>query len=108
MGKVDPEDDEHFAQAMAQLSELVTWARSEFIAQDDPGATDKAREAADIVRSADDLVTMRAIRRLVARHGGGPWPAEDIAAITGRDAESVQRVLDEMVRSGFASPPQDS
>lgn len=108
VGEVDPEDDEQFAQAMARLSELVTWARAEFIAQDDPAASEKAREAEDIARGADDLVTMRAMRRLVERHGGGPWPAEDIAAITGRDPLSVQRVLEQMVRAGLVIPPPDA
>ncbi len=61
------------------------------------------REAADIARSADDLVTMRAMRQVIERHGGGPWTAGDIAAITGRDVESVGRVLDEMVRQGGLS-----
>lgn len=108
VGEIDPEaDDEQFARAMAHLAELAVWARAEFIVQDDPAAVEKAQEAADIARSADDLVTMRAMRRLVERHGGGRWRPEDIAAITGRDAESVRRVLDEMVRRGFAAPPQD-
>lgn len=71
------------------------------------GEIDPEFDDEQFARSVDDLVTMRAVRRVVERHGGGRWLAEDFAAITGRDVESVQRVLDEMVRRGFASPPQD-
>lgn len=105
MGEIDPVDDEQFASSMAKLAELAIWAQAEFSIQDDPAAVGKVREAADIARSADDLVTMRAMRHVIGRHGGGPWTAGDIAAITGRDVESVGRVLDEMVRQGIVSPP---
>lgn len=109
MGEIDPvDDDEQFAQAMAKFSELAIWAQAEFIVQAGPDAAEKVREAADIARSADDLVTMRAMRRVIERHGGGRWPAADFAAMTGRDIESVRRVLDGMVRRGFVSPPPPS
>lgn len=39
------------------------------------------------------------------RHGSGPWPAEDLAAITGADPAAVQRALGQLTDAGIAWPP---
>jgi DNA-binding MarR family transcriptional regulator len=44
-----------------------------------------------------------AIRHVIERHGSGPYPPEDLAALTGVDVAGVQRALDEMVRAGLAA-----
>ncbi|WP_206641447.1 hypothetical protein [Nonomuraea polychroma] len=46
-----------------------------------------------------------AIRAVIERHGGGPYPAEDLAALAGVSVEDAQRVLEQMVRHGLATPP---
>lgn len=107
VGDFDPEhEDEQNARALAKLSELLTWFRAELVARAEPADAAKVLEAEDIVRSIGDLVTLREIRHLIERHGYGPWRAEDITAITGRDAESVGRVLDGVVRQRFMAPPE--
>lgn len=107
MGEFDPEyADEQNARALAKLSELITWFRAELIARGDPAEAPRVREAEEIARRLGDLTTLREIRHLIERHGDGPWTAQDIAAITGRGAESVQRVLDDLVRQGFMTPPE--
>lgn len=98
--------DEQNARALAKLSELITWVRAELIARGDPADKAAVREAEDIAQRLGDLVTFQEIRHLLERHGGGPWPAQDITAITGRDADSVRRVLDELVRQGFMTPSE--
>lgn len=62
-------------------------------------------------RADHDLETIVAIRHVIERHGSGPYPPEDLAALTGVDVAGVQRALDEMVRAGLAAkgdtPPAD-
>ncbi len=106
-GAIDPEDDKQYVLAVAKLTALATWLQAEYIAQEDPSTPVKALAAEDLSRFIGDLVTLRAIRRLVERHGGaGPWSAEDIASIAGCDLASVRRVLRQMAREGFPTPPE--
>jgi hypothetical protein len=45
---------------------------------------------------------------VIARHGpAGPWPADELAVIAEHNADSVRRVLDQMVTEGLATPPAD-
>jgi hypothetical protein len=61
-------------------------------------------ELEPLAQGTHDLVTFRAIRAVVERHGGGPYPAEELAAIAGVTAADARRVLDQMVAEGRATP----
>jgi DNA-binding MarR family transcriptional regulator len=58
------------------------------------------RELEPLAEQTHDLETIVAIRHVIERHGSGPYPPEDLAALTGVDVAGVQRALDEMVRAG--------
>jgi DNA-binding MarR family transcriptional regulator len=61
------------------------------------------RELEPLAEQTHDLETIVAIRHVIERHGSGPYPPEDLAALTGVDVAGVQRALDEMVRAGLAA-----
>ncbi|MGW4094450.1 hypothetical protein [Nocardia sp. NPDC004750] len=61
-------------------------------------------ELRPMAEQAHDLEAARTIRDIVARHGSGPWPAEDLAAIAGEDLATVRRILDALTESGVAWP----
>jgi hypothetical protein len=69
------------------------------------------RELEPLAEQTHDLETIVAIRHAIERHGPGPYPPEDLAALTDADVAGVQRALDEMVRAGLAAkgdtPPAD-
>lgn len=58
-----------------------------------------------LAEQAHDLVIVDAIRAVIERHGGGPYPAEELAAIAGVDAADARRVLEKLARAGLATPP---
>jgi hypothetical protein len=60
-------------------------------------------ELEPLVEQIHDLEIFQAIRAVVERHGAGPYPATELAAIAGADTESVRRVLAQMVTEGLAS-----
>ncbi|MBB6550889.1 hypothetical protein [Nonomuraea rubra] len=62
-------------------------------------------ETKPLAAATHDLVIFGAIRAVIERHGGGPYPAEDLAALAGVSVEDAQRVLEQMVRHGLATPP---
>ncbi|GGK10566.1 hypothetical protein GCM10010123_45690 [Pilimelia anulata] len=55
-----------------------------------------------------DVAVVAAIRGVVERHGGGPYPVEDLAAFTGLPDADVRRALGQLVDAGLAEPPEDS
>ncbi|MGW4471186.1 hypothetical protein ACWENQ_16085 [Nonomuraea sp. NPDC004354] len=62
------------------------------------------KELESLAAGTADLVTFRAIRSFVDRHGAGPYPVEELAAIAGVDVEDVRRVLARMDVEGLATP----
>lgn len=63
------------------------------------------RELELLAVQTHDVEVFSAIRRVVGRHGAGPYPAEELAAIAGVTAADARRVLDQMVTEGLATPP---
>ncbi|MEV6427772.1 hypothetical protein [Nocardia sp. NPDC051463] len=61
-------------------------------------------ELRPMAEQAHDLEVTRTIRDIVARHGSGPWPAEDVAAIVDADPAAVRRILDALTAAGPAWP----
>ncbi|MFR9774174.1 hypothetical protein [Nocardia sp. SC052] len=61
-------------------------------------------ELRPMAEQARDLEASRTIRDIVVRHGSGPWPTEDLAAIAGEDLARVRRILDALTESGVAWP----
>lgn len=58
-----------------------------------------------LAEQAHDLVIADIIRTVIERHGGGPYPAEELAAIAGVDAADTRRVLEQLVHARLATPP---
>ncbi|MFD1937330.1 MULTISPECIES: hypothetical protein [Nonomuraea] len=99
--------DRLVAKATADAAELLAYARRERVrrarAGEDVAWLDEVVQA---LEPLGDLATLRAIGVVAIRHGGGPYPAEDLAAIAGADVDSVRRVLAWMVADGFAFPAE--
>jgi hypothetical protein len=52
-----------------------------------------------------DLDAAQAIRAVIARHGPGPYPADELATIANVDADETRRALAQLVTIGLAEPP---
>jgi hypothetical protein len=110
MGRVSGEDrDAIVAKIAAELGGLVTFAQAERIAQGPTGRhadwLDRLlSELEPLAEHAHDLQTFQSIRKLVVVHGGGPWDPDELASMTGRDLDSVRRVLTDLLRAGLVPP----
>jgi hypothetical protein len=62
---------------------------------------------AELEPAARDMATLDAVRVAVERHGGGPYPIEDLAAIAGVPEPDARRIVAQLVRDGMATPDQD-
>jgi DNA-binding IclR family transcriptional regulator len=60
-----------------------------------------------LAEQTHDLDVFQAIRTAVERHGGGPYPAAELATIAGADPATVRRVLAQMVTDGLAAPANE-
>ncbi|MET9030455.1 hypothetical protein ABZW96_33285 [Nocardia sp. NPDC004168] len=90
---------EHFASALS----LAKCERM-LLSSDDPTAQwldQTTAELGSLAEEAYDLETFRAIHHAVQLHGDGPWPVDELAAITGRDVASVERILRRLVEAGI-------
>ncbi|MEU6586490.1 hypothetical protein [Nocardia sp. NPDC046763] len=99
------------AEVTDRLDELVAFAKTELALNDDPDAQDVlAKSLPDLEQMLDDsrdLLTMRAVLDAFRLHGCGPWLVDQLAALTGRDPASVERVLHRLSDEGgghFAAP----
>lgn len=98
------------AKAASDLAQLVTWTRAEraLRGDDDEHAAwlDELLIGLEpLAEGVDDVQTSMVMRRVVRQHGGeGPWSIEDMAAMTGRDAKSVERVVAGLNEAGVACP----
>lgn len=55
-----------------------------------------------LAEQAHDLEIADAVRRVIQRHGPGPYSPEDLAAIAGIvDVDALRRVLGQMVADGL-------
>ncbi|NOQ62052.1 hypothetical protein [Mycolicibacterium fortuitum] len=99
------------AKAASELARLVTWARAERVVCGDHNEhaawLDEMLDGLEpLAADLHDVQTSIAIRRVVQQLGGGcPRSVEDLAAMTGRDASSVERVLAGFAEAGLAWPP---
>ncbi|MFE2962006.1 hypothetical protein [Nocardia tengchongensis] len=101
-------DDEERLQILAkitdQLDELVAFAKTELALNDDPHAQDVLTEALpELEWMSDygrDVLTLRAVLDALRLHGPGPWIVDELAALTGRDPASVERVLRKLSDEG--------
>lgn len=64
-------------------------------------------ESEPVAEQTHDLEIATAIRRVVERHGPGPYPPHELATIAGVDADELRRVLDRLVAEGLAMPPDE-
>lgn len=104
----DARRGEPLADAVALLLGLVTRAEQERAAEPDgpmAGWLDALLvELGPIAERVHDLVVARQLFDVVSRHGPGPWPAADLAAIARADPAAVRRVLDRLTIAGIARP----
>jgi DNA-binding MarR family transcriptional regulator len=107
----EPLRDELIADAAAILDGLLAQAERERAAEPDAAMTEWLDallvELRPIAEQVHDLAVAQQLFGIVERHGPGPWPAEDLAAIAGVDPGAVQRVLDELTAAGIARPEPD-
>lgn len=62
------------------------------------------RELEPLSAHTHDLETFLAIATALDRHGPGPYPADELAAIAGITPGDTRRVLNQMVDEGLATP----
>jgi predicted Rossmann fold nucleotide-binding protein DprA/Smf involved in DNA uptake len=103
-----PDRDQIIATIAAQAAELVAETRRErarrHAAGDDTAWLDQVlTELEPLAAQIHDLDTVRAIRAVIDRHGGGPYPADELAAIAGIPIADARRVLDQLVEEGLAT-----
>ncbi|MEV0388181.1 hypothetical protein [Nonomuraea sp. NPDC050643] len=110
-GEVDESERRHLlAELAARAADLVTRlqgerARLQVNGQDTAWVDQVLGEMEVLAVATLDLTVAGAIRAVIERHGGGPYPAEDLAALAGVPLKDAQRVLDQVVRAGLATPP---
>lgn len=102
------------AETATLMDGLVTNARSErdrrrAVGEDTAWLEQLLAELEPLTEQAHDLERTDALRCAVQRHGPGPYPPEDLAAIAGiDDVDALRRVLEQMVAAGLVRPPSDS
>lgn len=107
MRGVDSVDhDAMIAKLAADLAGLVTFTKAEQIGQGPDGKHAEwldhmLDELEPMAEWAYDLDTSRAIRHLFGLHGNGPWTTRQITKMTGRDKDSVHRVLVDLTKAGI-------
>ncbi len=98
------------AKAARELDRLVTWTKAERAVRGDDEEhaawlDEMIAGLEPLAEDVGDVQTSMAMRQVIRRHGGeGPWRAEDLAAMTGRDVESVRRVFEGLTEVGLAWP----
>jgi hypothetical protein len=97
------------AKAAVDTAELLANVRRERdcrrAAGEDTAWLDKVlSDLEPLAGQARDLEVFQAIRAVVERHGTGPYPVEDLAAIAGADPGDMRRLLSQMVTEGLAEP----
>lgn len=104
----EPFRDEPIADAAATLDGLLAQAEYERAGEPDDATAQwldgLLAELRPVAEQVHDLAVAQQLFAVVARHGPGPWPAEDLAAIAGADPAEVQRVLDQLTDAGIARP----
>jgi hypothetical protein len=106
------ERDALIAKVASEFARVVTFAQAERVVR---GPEDEHGQWLDqliaglepLAEQARDVETLVAVRRLIQRHGSGPWPIENLVSMTDRDLESVRRVLAGLTQAGLAAPPPD-
>ncbi|WP_223840493.1 hypothetical protein [Saccharopolyspora pogona] len=106
---MEPSDqDREIARIVTVVADLVASVRSEITqrraaGEDTTWLEQVLAELEPVAQQTHDLEITHAIRNVVTRHGGGPYPPKDLAAIAGiDDIDAVRRVLEEMVAGGLA------
>ncbi|MEU4838124.1 hypothetical protein [Nocardia testacea] len=61
-------------------------------------------ELDQLASDTHDVETTEAIRLVLDRHGPGPYPDEDLAALAGVDFDRFRRVRRQLVAAGLARP----
>ncbi len=104
------ERDEIIAKVAVDAAELLANVRRErdrrqAAGEDTAWLEHVIAELEPVTTQIHDVEVFRAIRAVVDRHGAGPYPAEEMAAIAGVSAADARRVLKQMVAEGLATPP---
>ncbi|MEU7899877.1 hypothetical protein AB0B45_44420 [Nonomuraea sp. NPDC049152] len=103
----EAERKRHLTEVTANAAELLAHARRDRVRRARAG--EDVAWLDEVVRALEplgDLATFGAILAVVDRHGAGPYPAEELAAIAGADVDSVRRVLAQMTAEGLAVPAE--
>lgn len=61
-------------------------------------------ELDQLASDTHDIETTEAIRLVLDRHGPGPYPDEDLAALAGVDLDRFRRVRQQLVAADLAQP----
>lgn len=99
-------------QVAAQLRDLAEILRAER-ARLAAAGTDTDRldqvltELEPIVVGIHDAEISGAVAQVLERHGPGPWPDSDLAALAGVDVTELRRMRDQIAAGGLARPVDD-
>ncbi|MFD4406720.1 hypothetical protein ACFWPH_28555 [Nocardia sp. NPDC058499] len=64
-------------------------------------------ELDQLATDTHDIEITEAIRQVLERHGPGPYPDRDLAALAGVDIDRFRRVRDQLVAAGLARPADE-
>lgn len=109
MDPVEPDPDQLIAQVIADAAELLAITRHERdlreAAGEDTTLIDEVLpHLKQLAAATHNVEIFQRIQAAVDRHGAGPYPAEDLAALAGADVNDVRTVLAEMITEGLAQP----
>lgn len=105
----EPDPDQLIAKVIADAAELLAITRHERelreAAGEDTTLIDQVLPHLEqLAATTHNVEIFQEIQNVVDRHGAGPYPTEDLAALAGADADDVRQVLAEMVTEGLAWP----
>ncbi len=111
MGAVgdDALQGELIRQVAARVDALVSQAERERARRSGADAEwleDLLAELRPLAQQTHDLELIGTIHDTVVRNDSGPWPGQDLAAITGADLARLRRVLDSLTAAGLAWPDE--
>jgi N-acetylglutamate synthase-like GNAT family acetyltransferase len=94
----------------AELAEQLCAARCDretrHAAGLDTAAADRLlHELERLARELHDVVVIEALHKVIVRHGAGPYPVEDMAALAGVSVEEARRGLEQLAGVGLAARP---
>jgi hypothetical protein len=109
----EPDRDQIIAKVIADAAELLAITRLERdrreAAGEDTTIVDQVLpQLEQLAAATHNMEIFQKVQAVVDRHGAGPYPPEDLAALAGADVDEVRALLAEMMTEGLAWPATSS